>query len=264
MRFTQIAVLTPAAVLAVMLTSHAATAQTAAAKTPPPTSADWTALAKLPDFTGVWEIGFGGGGGGRGRGAAPQGPALTPAAAAKRKELQSLGREDNQTANCVPPGMPGIMGQPYPMEFLLTPGKVTIVIEAYTQVRHIYTDGRPLPEDPDLKFHGTSIGRWEGNVLVVDTIGFSPLTELAANVSHSDKMRIRERFSLTGPDTMRIETTVTDPEVLTSPYTTTRTLQRHRSWTIAEYVCQENNRNFVDEKGKAGIRLDDAAGASRK
>ena len=251
-----------AAVLAVMLIDHPATAQTAAAKTPPPTAADWSALAKLPDFNGVWEIG--GGGGGRGRGAAPQGPSLTPAAAAKRKELQSLGREDNQTANCVPPGMPGIMGQPYPMEFLLTPGKVTIVIEAYTQVRHIYTDGRPLPEDPDLKFHGTSVGRWEGTALVVDTIGFSPLTDLAANLPHGDKMRIRERFTLTAPDTMSIETTVTDPDVLTAPYTTTRTLQRHRSWTIAEYVCQENNRNFVDEKGKAGIRLDDPAGTSRK
>jgi len=249
-----------AAVIAVMLAGRPADAQTAA-KTPPPATADWTALAKLPDFTGVWEIAPGGG---RGRGAAPQGPSLTPAAAAKRKELQSLGREDNQTANCVPPGMPGIMGQPYPMEFLLTPGKVTIVIEAYTQVRHIYTDGRPLPEDPDLKFHGTSVGRWEGNALVVDTIGFSPLTELVANVPHGDKMRIRERFTLTGPDTMSIETTVTDPDVLSAPYTTARTLQRHRSWTIAEYVCQENNRNFVDEKGKAGIRLDDPTGKSGK
>jgi len=160
--------------------------------------------------------------------------------------------------------MPGIMGQPYPMEFLLTPGKVTIVIEAYTQVRHIYTDGRPLPEDPDLKFHGTSVGRWEGTALVVDTIGFSPLTDLAANVPHSDKMRIRERFTLTGPDTLSIETTVTDPDVLTAPYTTTRTLQRHRSWTIAEYVCQENNRNFVDDKGKAGVRLDDPAKTTGK
>ena len=228
-----------------------------------PTAADWAALAKLPDFTGVWEVATGGGGAGRGRGQA-QGPSLTPAAAAKRTELQSLGREDSQTANCVPPGMPGIMGQPYPMEFLLTPGKVTIVIEAYTQVRHIYTDGRPLPDDPDLKFHGTSAGRWEGNTLVVDTIGFSPLTELVANVPHGDRMRIRERFTLTGPDTMSIETTVTDPDVLAAPYTTTRVLQRHRAWTIAEYVCQENNRNFVDEKGKAGIRLDDPAGASRK
>jgi hypothetical protein len=262
MRSIRISLLTCAAAL-LMLNVHPAAAQTAAAKSAP-TAADWAALAKLPDFGGVWEIGLGGGGGGRGRGTAPQGPPLTPAAAAKRKQLQSLGREDNQTANCVPPGMPGIMGQPYPMEFLMTPGKVTIVIEAYTQVRHIYTDGRPLPEDPDLKFHGTSVGRWDGNALVVDTIGFSPLTEIAANVPHGDKMRIRERFTLTGPDTMSIETTVTDPEVLTAPYTTTRTLQRHRSWTIAEYVCQENNRNFVDEKGKAGIRLDDPAGTSRK
>ena len=257
MRPTPLSVLA-AALLSTMLADRPAEAQTPA--TSAPTAADWAALAKLPDFTGVWEIAMGGGGRGRGL---PQGPSLTPAAAAKRKELQSLGREDNQTANCLPPGMPGIMGQPYPMEFLLTPGKVTIVIEAYTQVRHIYTDGRPLPEDPDLKFHGTSVGRWEGNTLVVDTIGFSPLTALAANVPHGDKMRIRERFTLTGPDTMSIESTVTDPDVLAAPFTTTRVLQRHRSWTIAEYVCQENNRNFVDEKGKAGIRLDDPA-APRK
>jgi hypothetical protein len=262
MRSTSLSLLASAAALLAVALADRPAAQTAAKKSAP-TAADWTALAKLPDFTGVWEIAPGGGGGGRGRGAL-QGPALTPAAAAKRKELQSLGREDNQTANCVPPGMPGIMGQPYPMEFLLTPGKVTIVIEAYTQVRHIYTDGRALPDDPDLKFHGTSVGRWEGDALVVDTIGFSPLTELAANVPHGDKMRIRERFTLTGPDTMGVETTVTDPDVLTAPYTVTRVLQRHRSWTIAEYVCQENNRNFVDEKGKAGIRLDDPAGTSRK
>src|SRR6185436_16394337 len=219
MRSTSICVLAPvAAVLMMLLTERPATAQTAAAKTAP-TGADWSALAKLPDFTGVWEIGPGGGGG-RGRGAAPQGPSLTPAAAAKRKELQSLGREDNQTANCVPPGMPGIMGQPYPMEFLLTPGKVTIVIEAYTQIRHIYTDGRPLPEDPDLEFFGTSVGRWEGDALVVETVGFSPLTMLAANTPHSDNLRIRERFRLTGPDTMTVETTLIDPEALTEPFTT--------------------------------------------
>ena len=113
--------------------------------------------------------------------------------------------------------MPGIMGQPYPMEFLMTPGKVTIVIEAYQQVRHIYTDGRPLPEDPDLKFHGTSIGRWEGDTLVVDTVGFSPLTEIARFVPFSAKARIVERFRLSDPDTMSIETTITDPEMLAAP-----------------------------------------------
>ena len=163
--------------------------------------------------------------------------------------------EDNSTANCLPPGMPGIMGQPYPMEFLMTPGKVTIVIEAYTQVRHIYTDGRPLPEDPDPKFFGTSIGHWQGDTLVAETVGFNDHVQLARGVPHSDKMKIVERFRLTDPDTMSIETTITDPGVLTAPYITTGTLRRHRNWTISEYVCEENNRNYVDQTGKAGINL---------
>src|SRR5436190_14579211 len=229
----------------------------AAAQQPPakaaPTAADWTAVARLPDLTGVWEQTFGGGG--RRGGGPPAGPALTPEAAAKRKALQSAAPEDNQTANCLPPGMPGIMGQPYPMEFLLTPGQVTIVIEAYQQVRHIYTDGRPLPADPDPKFHGSSVGRWEGDTLVVDTVGFSPLTQLAANTPHSDRMRIAERFRLADPDTMTIETTITDPEALTAPFVSTRTLRRHRDWTLAEYICEENNRNSVDQSGKARINL---------
>ena len=163
--------------------------------------------------------------------------------------------EDNATANCLPPGMPGIMGQPYPMEFLLTPGKVTIVIEAYTQVRHIYTDGRSLPEDPDPKFFGTSIGRWEGDTLVAETVGFNDHVQHARGVPHGDKMKIVERFHLTDPDTMSIETTISDPDVLTMPFTTTASLRRHRNWTISEYVCEENNRNSVDQSGKAGIDL---------
>src|SRR5579863_6973953 len=133
-----------------------------------PTPADWAALGKLPDFTGVWEIPLGGGAarggaaGGAARGGGPANrtgggrgpmntPALTPEYAAKAQEQARLAAkaEDNQSANCLPPGMPGIMSQPYPIEVLMTPGQVTIVVEAYTQVRHIYTDGRPMPEDPD-------------------------------------------------------------------------------------------------------------------
>ena len=238
-----------------------------------PTAADWSALAKLPDFSGVWERGGGGGGrgaaaapaGGRGnapaRGVAPGagargrgGPSFTPKYEAMRAAAASApAPEDSQTANCLPPGMPGIMGQPYPMEFLLTPGKVTIVIEAYTQVRHIYTDGRSLPEEPDPKFFGTSIGRWEGDTLVAETVGFNDFVQHARGVPHGDKMRIVERFRLTDPDTMSIETTISDPDALTMPYTTTASLRRHRNWTISEYICEENNRNSVDPSGKAGI-----------
>ena len=85
---------------------------------------------------------------------------LTPKFAAEKKARQASGIEDDQTANCIPPGMPVIMSWPYPMEFVLTPGKVTILIESFSQIRHIYTDGRPLPSDPDPKFNGTSVGRW--------------------------------------------------------------------------------------------------------
>ena len=147
------------------------------------------------------------------------------------------------------------MSQPYPLEFLLTPGKVTIISEAYTQVRHIYTDGRPLPADPDPTFYGTSIGHWEGNTLVAESVGFEDVPR-GINFPHSDKMKIVERFTLTDPDTMSIETTILDPEALTTPYSMgARTLKRHRTWTIAEYICEENNRNYVDAEGKAGVNL---------
>jgi len=256
MRYAAIAVS-----IAIGLTAVAEAQQKPALKGP--TDADWAAIAKLPDFTGVWEVGFGpppagrsaAPAAGRGRAGGFAGPQLTPAYAEKRRANLAKGSEDAQTANCLPPGMPGIMGQPYPMEFLMTPGMVTIVIEAYSQVRHIYTDGRPLPEDPDLKFFGTSIGRWDNGTLISETVGFSPATDLDRSTPHSDKMKIVERFKLADPDTMSIETTITDPEALTAPYTTNRTLRRHRAWTIAEYICEENNRNFVDQSGKAGINI---------
>jgi hypothetical protein len=154
--------------------------------------------------------------------------------------------------------MPGIMTQPYPIEFLFTPGKVTILIEAYSQWRQIFTDGRAHPEDPDLTFNGHSIGHWEGDTLVVDTVGFSTDTALGMSfgMRHSDKMRIVERMRLVAADTLEIATTVHDPEALTKPWTTTRVYGRHRDWNLAEYVCQQNNRNFMTDDGKAGIDLE--------
>src|SRR5262249_19353698 len=160
-------------------------------------------------------------------------PSLTPAYEAKRKayvaEQEKGGNQDNETANCLPPGMPQIMNQPYPMEFLFTPGKITVVIEAYSQIRRIFTDGRNHPDDPDLPSNGHSIGRWNGDTLVVDSVGFVADTPLGQNgVRHSDKMQIEERFHMTGPDKMEVITTITDPLALTKPWTSTKTLVRHR------------------------------------
>ena len=219
-----------------------------------PKATDYAGLAKLPDFGGVWELVFGAP---RGGGGPPEQPALTPDYTAKLKAYQAEGHQDNPTANCLPPGMPQIMNQPYPIEFLMTPGKITLVIEAYSQTRRIFTDGRKHPDDPDPTFNGHSIGRWEGDTLVVDTVALSTDTPMAQSwgVRHSEQMRIEERFHLTAPDTMEIRTTVFDPLALTKPFTSTKTLARHRDWDIAEYICEQNNRNTVSDDGKAGINL---------
>ena len=223
--------------------------------TPAPKPDTWAAIGKLPDWSGVWEITRGPPGGG-----APEQPAFTPDYAAKVKaykaEEEKGGNQDSSAANCVPPGMPQIMNQPYPMEFLFTPGKITVVIEAYSQMRRIFTDGRKPPDDPDATYNGYSIGRWEGDTLIVDTVGFVADTSLGqGGMQHSDKMRIEERMRMTAPDRLEIRTTVTDPVALTKPWTSVKTLARHRNWDIAEYVCEQNNRNFVNDAGKAGIIL---------
>ena len=239
-------------VTAAVAAPHSASAQAAPKGSPQGDS--WESIAKLPDWSGIWEVG---GGGPRGAGEPPQ---FTPAYAAKLKDYQDKQKsgeiEDGPSANCVPNGMPSIMSQPYPLEILLTPGKITMVIEAYSQWRQIFTDGRAHPEDPDLTWNGHSTGRWEGDALVVDTVGFATDTSLGnAGMRHSDKMHIVERVRLSAPDVLTIETTITDPEALTKAWTSTRNYGRHRDWTLAEYVCQQNNRNFTTEDGKAGVNL---------
>jgi hypothetical protein len=230
--------------------SMAALAQSTAENTRKEPGKAWSAIADLPNFVGVWEVTFNRGG------ARPAPISLTPKYAAMQKAYQSNPPQDTPAANCVPPGMPEIMGQPYPIEFLFTPGKVTILIEAYMQIRHIYTDGRKHPDDPDLTYNGNSIGHWEGDTLVVDSVGFTPDTPLAAaGMRHSSKMHIVERMHLLDANKLEIATTVDDAEALANPFTRTATFARHSDWTMAEYICQQNNRNFVDEKGKAGINL---------
>jgi hypothetical protein len=250
-------------------------------KRPAPTAANWSAIAKLPDFTGVWEMPLGDASLVQQPGAAKQSPRIppstsnsparpmmqqqplpfTPEWAAKIKSLKAHPPQDNPQANCVPNGMPDIMAQPYPYEFLVTPGQVTIIGEAYRMIRNIYTDGRPLPKDPDPTFWGTAVGHWEGNTLVAETVGILPQTDIIPGSGiehrfpHSGKMKIIERFRLLDPDTMSIQTTIIDPVVLTKPYTSTQILKRHRDWTLDEYICEQNNRNALTDSGKAEVDI---------
>ena len=225
-----------------------------AADRPHERRAAYAAMAALPDLDeGVWNIDW----------QAPRRPAqpkpqLTPEAQARADAAQRDGRQ-NRNANCLPPGMPGVMGWPYPMEFIYSPGRVTIAIESDSQVRRIYTDGRGHPADPDTSFNGDSIGHWEGDTLVIETTALEPTTEIAPGVGHSDQARITERVHKTGPNDLEIVTTVEDPKVLLAPWTTTRHFIRHRDWKIQEYVCEQNNHDSVDAEGRPGFRMDEPA-----
>jgi hypothetical protein len=220
-----------------------------------PSSAKWAALAKLPDWSGVWEIDW------RNTRKSPPRPQmkLVPEYQAKLdafRKAQGQGENlQSEAANCVPPGLPGIMSQPYPIEFVYQPGKVIMLIEAYMQFRHVYTDGRKHVEDPDATYHGDSIGRWEGDTLVVDSIGFAPTTMLAPGVPHSDQLRIVERIRKASPQWLEIETTLVDPAVLAEPYKSTISY-RHMDDEIREYICLENNRDGADAKGRPSLNLE--------
>jgi hypothetical protein len=243
--------------LGALASAGALAADSAPKKTTPPGSS-WSSIAQLPDWGGVWEIDWRSFNGSSATGETA--PKLTPEYAARHARFlaaQKRGEaQQTQTANCVPPGMPGIMAQPYPIEFLFTPGKVTLAIEAYSQMRRVFTDGRPQPPDPDPTFQGNSVGRWEGDTLVVDTVAILPVTHIAPGIEHSDELRIEERIRLVSNDTLQIRTTLRDPKVLVEPLTLVRNYKRQREWDIKEYVCQQNNRDSADEEGRAGLDLE--------
>jgi hypothetical protein len=145
------------------------------------------------------------------------------------------------------------------MEILATPGRVTLLGEGDgNRLRRIYTDGREHPEDPDLTIHGHSIGRWEGDTLVVDTVGIIPQAYIALSeavgIPNNGGMRIVERLRLADADTLAVELTITAPKVLTQAWTTTRRYVRRRGaqFDIVEGQCVQGELvDAVDEHGNA-------------
>jgi hypothetical protein len=134
------------------------------------------------------------------------------------------------------------------LEFLFTPGRVTILGESDgNRLRRIYTDGRGHPADPDPTFHGHSIGHWENDTLVVDTVGVLPETYIAVSeavgVPNNGDLHVIERIHLEKTDILRDDLQITAPHVLTKPWKTSRFLfrQRARKYDIVEGVCLQGN-----------------------
>lgn len=224
-----------------------------------PTAKDWAGLARLPDWSGVWN---------------PKitdqfaqmktnPPPWTPKAAVQIAHMvaeERAGRPPPLFVNCLPEGMPSWMLVTHnAMEILFTPGRVTMLGESDgNRLRRIYTDGRPHPDNPDPTFHGHSIGHWEGKTLVVDTLGVVPQAYLAVSeavgLPNNGDIRIVERIHLEGPDILQDDLEITDPRLLTRPWKTTRVYfrQRARKFDIVEGVCQEGSyRQGVDADGNA-------------
>ena len=162
--------------------------------------------------------------------------------------------------NCDPPGMPRLVfleDFPNNVEMVQVPGRVMQFFERGHFWRDIWTDGRPLPKDPDPRWHGYSVGKWDGDTFVVDSLGFDERTWLdrMGNV-HSDEMRFQERYRRVNHDTLELSMTITDPKIYTKPWVSvTKTLSLvSKPEGLDEFLCvpseeQLFNRTVRDPAG---------------
>ena len=151
------------------------------------------------------------------------------------------GRTTLTTGNdCKPLGIPQTYITPYPFQIVQTPKLVLIIYEYPNAIRWVPIDGRQHEVDPDPTFMGSSIGRWDGDTLVVDAIGFNDKTEVHGFM-HTDALHVVERFRRLPDGNMQYDVTVEDPNVWQTPWTIpTRTFQRRPEENVAEFVCESS------------------------
>jgi len=151
--------------------------------------------------------------------------------------------ETDSSTQCFPHGMPRVMESPYPIQFVQTPGRVTILHESGHEVQRFYLN-KKQPAHPQITYLGHSVAHWEGDTLVVDTIGIKAGVIDAEGSMHSDKEHVVERFhKIDGGRQLEMDTTVEDPVTLERPYSYVRYFQWRPDVRIEEYICEENNRN---------------------
>jgi hypothetical protein len=149
----------------------------------------------------------------------------------------------NPTARCLPMGIPWIYGIPDPYKMIQTPGLTLMIFEG-EPIRQIYTDGRKHTRDPEPAWYGYSVGTWENDTLVVDSVGFKDRSWLDAfGHPHSEDLHIVERFRRRDFGHMELQVTLEDPRVYTRPVTVKYTQTLVPDTDILEYVCNENERD---------------------
>ena len=145
--------------------------------------------------------------------------------------------------NCLPTGMPNVMRYAFAIEFVLTPGRVTILHELDSLgAAHLHRRPRRTPRDPELSYAGESIGHWEGETLVVHTTRSAANAELLAGLRGSGRTQVTERIRLRDRTHLQIDTVVEDPVALTAPWRFSRVYERIAP-RFFENHCQDNNRD---------------------
>ena len=218
-----------------------------------------------PDLSGAWAPYRGG------RGADPKlaAPPATPillkgtykAAWDERRAAEDAATKRGEplatpAVECVPYGFPRMMSVAlYPLEIIQRPAQVTMVTEAFSEVRRVFMNEPQLPIDEvPPGYYGHSVGRWEGDTLVVDTVGIKTTIPAYQMIPHSDQMRITERIRLVAPDYLHDQITIADPMALEKPLTYTLAYRRLPNYKMVEFVC-ENNREYIDGSGAVRLRL---------
>ena len=221
--------------------------------------------ASPPNLTGAW-VPFGAGRGANPATAPPPaGPLVLKPEYAKRYQDRAAADAEatkrgeppaSAAVLCMPYGMPRMMSvASYPVEILQTPGQITMITEAFSEVRRVYMDQPQLPVDEvPPGYYGHSVGRWEKDALVIDTVGIKESVPGYQNMPHSSQMRITERMRLVAPDVLHDQITIEDPVVLEKPVTYTLAYRKMSDYKMVEFVC-ENNREYIDEQGKVRMRL---------
>jgi hypothetical protein len=171
--------------------------------------------------------------------------------AKRRADAQKAGTPiTDSTAQCMPSGMPRVMGAPYPIKILQTPKEVVILHEVQHLFQVVFMN-EPHPEDLDPTFMGHSVGHWDGNTLVVDTTALRGDTLInEAGDPHSDKMHLIQRFTKSADGkTLEDLLTIDDPGAYAKPWSIRYVYYWRPDIRLIEYICEENNRNVTDANG---------------
>jgi hypothetical protein len=215
------------------------------------------AAAQAARAGGAGRAGGGGRGGGRGGSKSEPWMPWMPWSAAVYDYNSINESKYDPEGYCLPPGGPRMMATPYQMEIIQLPEhkRIIMIFEGATHIwREIYMDGRSFPEDLNPTYLGYSIGRWEGDTLVVENKGFNENSWFDYfGHPHTDKMSVVERWTRPSKQTLHYEATVTDPGAYTRPFTVAWDINFNPTSELPEYICQENNQylnRLVDDFGQ--------------